>query len=256
MSRIVAGSARGVASQASRRSKRDIVSCTVTRRAPFFHALVVAGAGLSGTECGGVTTDHTRPSNAGGVGGAAAGGAVSGDGGSTLVGTGGASPFGGTGSTSAGGETGLFGGTGGTSIGGDTSAFGGSGGTGGSSTGGQPSLSDAGLHDARMLAQWNCNLALRLCRPGAYIADTFTAGRTLFFPCPVEPSRPQTAADCGPGEWFECQVALWSGGEQILVNCQCSPMGDAGCAVTTGCEEPICEGTSRACGCAHAVILQ
>jgi len=191
-----------------------------TRRGtPLFHALVVAGAGLSAGSCGGKSTGQT--------------GALDGD-------------------AAAGGE----GGSGG------ESGSGGRSGAGGrvASSGGAPSAGGTGAGGAVVLPppvvppQWECEL--NYCEYGG--GEHFVWGEYLEAPCPVNPARPRSPADCAPDEWFDCHPAFLRGGTELVwINCACTPMTDAGCdsCPETNGDEATCEGQRRYCGCARTVIL-
>jgi hypothetical protein len=207
-----------------------------SRFSPFFHAIVVAGAGVSALDCGGATVDVGETKS--GDGGSSAGGKAA---------TGGASQ-------SAGGSGGSRPATGG------SAATGGSTATGGTPlTGGSPGVEP--LPDRGTLAQWDCTeQELGVCYHGQN--EYGLSGRVLSESCRVDPSRPRTAADCPANYWFACQSAWWWPENQtaVYVNCQCIST-DGGCTGVAypgavACEIAVCLGEDLICGCAHPVILR
>jgi hypothetical protein len=219
----------------------------VRRHGSFFHALVVAGAGLSATDCGGIANEEGGAANGGGSRNAGGAGF---DAGTSSTGGGGASGYGGVSGSGGAAGSGGTAGSGATGFGGGL--FGGAPGTGGAT-----SITDAGLHDAPTLAQWDCAVSQNgaFCSYGAYAGQSHSLLQ-LTAPCPVNPSLPRTPQDCAPGEWFDCAIASYRGSEPILVACHCWAPSDAGCADTSSCIQPVCQGITRACGCAYPVILK
>ena len=198
---------------------------------------MVAGAGLSATDCGGITRTPGEDDGSGGGGNGGAGTATG-----SATSTGGVRPgTGGRSVTPTGGAGGILG----------------SGGTTATPTGGVPASGGAplvSLPPPQTLAQWDCTGLFQVC---TYIgSSTPETGYTLSRPCKVDPPRPRTALDCAPGEWFSCQSALarlTSEATPILVNCECVAMGDAGCA---GCDDAYCVDARQLCGCAQPGILR
>jgi hypothetical protein len=151
----------------------------------LFHAIVVMGAGVSVSSCGGQ------------VAGAGDGDASAGGGGRGANGTPG-----------GGGSSGTFMGTGG---------LGGAGGV-------TPPVVDAGVApDAAMelatVAQWDCTN--NACATHAF-ENGFINTLNITSPCAVDLARPRTAADCADGEWFQCTLAYLDD-QPIEVNCLCTP---------------------------------
>ena len=209
--------------------KVDVVGRS--RFSPFFHAIVVAGAGISASDCGGVadvgeTSEGDGGSSAGGK--AAAGASAGGNSGSRPI-------------------------TGGRAASGGRAATGGTPQTGGS-LGVEPP-------DPATLAQWDCTAQqlghcfFRRTEEGPHV---YRLSET----CLVNPSRPRTSADCPADSWFACLPALWPRQEgTVYVNCQCIPMIDAGCTGAgyrgvVDCEPAVCDGADLICGCAQPVILR
>lgn len=195
----------------------------------FFHSLVVFGAGISLSGCGGKTTDDRQHTDqaAGGSSGFGSGGFAS-TGGSTQLG------FGGTGGGAGGDSTGIIIGT-----------F-------------QPAdpPKDAGpIPDGATLAQWDCSDQAYGCE---YLGGMGGALVGLHEACPVDESRPRTASDCSSAQWFECDAAILNG-RQVAVTCRCTPRGDGGVGCNDGCislntgqYQPslLCVNHSKLCGCA------
>lgn len=216
------------------------------RVSPFFHAIVVAGAGISASSCGGVSGETESKTGEPGSGGAAN--------------AGGAQPTGGNGG-SAGGDGG---GTGAAGGGGDDS--GGSAGarpvgTGGTASGGAKSTGGASLDppapSAETAAQWDCSNVFGTCQ-----AQAKELGRHILVnECTVDTNRPRTAADCDAAEWFACQAVAWgfSFRTAIYVNCECVPKENSkDCAgpVNAFCKYTACEGQQLICGCAYPQMLR
>lgn len=195
--------------------------------AKLFHALVAIGTGICASNCGGIVVGTTgKPDEA--SGGSGAGGNPGGSVGGSGVG---GAPLGGS---SAGGITALGG------------------------VPANPSPVPEPLPDAGTLAQWDCTAVFGGC--GSRGANQAVDPYLLSSSCPVDPSRPRSAADCGPNLWFQCTAARYGdAGVGILVDCTCAPMTDAGCACPPGFlgrERPsACHGHSMTCGCAYTGIL-
>jgi hypothetical protein len=190
----------------------------------FFEALVVAGAGLTLSHCGGATTfDGSGALDGTDVDDDDTGGPDGQDQG--VGGRGGASP----GSTSGGRPSG-------------------SSGTGGYASGGYAS-------ETGSTTQWNCTTEYE-CPPDFGDLSSPAVG-----PCPVEPWRPRSSSDCEPGAVFRCLRALVDG-RSTLVNCECSQAQDCSCPevfVGGGCSEVRaleCGPTDVVCGCAYTCILR
>jgi hypothetical protein len=213
----------------------------------LFHAVVVAGAGLSVSSCGG-KTQHT---DSVGAGGSTAGGFAQ----SENQGQGGTSEpslsSAGAGSALESGGTIVLGTAGGPEQGGGGAAP-------------TPFDPDGGadLTGAGTFSQWSCGLSGFGCRNvllGTSLVTSTTA-HLLNQPCPIDPSRPRTAADCGVDQWFACDLSIWND-QLIAVSCSCVPRGDGGCD-SSGCAgEPsyavgpiTCVDHSKLCGCAYTGI--
>lgn len=199
----------------------------------FFHSLVVMGAAISASNCGGKAREGTLRNIDG----------VAGSGGST--GAGGHSATGGA-------RVGGFRGDGGR-------ASGGAMGSGGPLAAGGYAVDDAGgvfLPDPGTLAQWSCEGLFAGC---SYSADAVSRRQLLNQACPVDRIRPRSAADCPIDQVFQCRGAVWSSTQTpIAVECECVPASDAGCF----CQVPVygevpavCTERERLCGCALTVIL-
>jgi hypothetical protein len=112
---------------------------------------------------------------------------------------------------------------------------------------------DAGsFPDAPTLAQWNCEGQRFNCEQQAEAPDWVHLDST----CPVDPTRPRSRDDCKPGEWFECDAALFHGAT-VEVTCRCVTELDAGdpcelCDTGRGEYQPIiaCSHGQKRCGCA------
>jgi hypothetical protein len=188
--------------------------------ARLFNALVVVGAGISVSGCGGRASSDAS----GGSSGAPSGGA-SATGGTTT--TGGTSATGGTSS----------GGSGATTTGGAT-------GSGGANIGGAAGWTAT--------AQWDCSDQFQRCQQlnmAVYLLDRA---------CAVDPSRPSSPADCNDNEWLEC-VGAYLNGAMLAVNCECTPMsadGQCSCIDPSGVElRATCADNVKVCSCAHPSIL-
>jgi hypothetical protein len=196
----------------------------------LFHTLVVFGAGAALSGCGGQTRDST---NIAGPNGGGAGG--------------------------AGGETGA----GGISSSGGRIAQGGN-----PATGGTVGTGGAMLPDPPTLAQWSCETLFQDCT-SLNTAGGTTMGFLLNSPCPIDPKRPRTPADCTG--WFECDLASFQG-TSVAVDCHCVPVDPNGCNQPSGlspcdaltsqpwyrlsrqtdsCVDPV-----KLCGCAYTGILR
>lgn len=187
----------------------------------LFHTLVVFGAGLSLSGCGGRAVGIEESDDPGDDG---AGGAPSG-------GKGGGITF----------------------TGGRASGNGGARGSGGApGAGGAP-------FDPSLSAQWDCTKQLGVCSSNGTPAMAFF----LEEPCPTDPTRPKSTADCAPDEWFECYLAVLAM-TPLVVNCQCAPVAaDPNCATCsdvpgydTRAEPASCVGRTKFCGCAYTGILR
>lgn len=122
---------------------------------------------------------------------------------------------------------------------------------------------DAGSLDPETVAQWNCDGEVMGCT-----RDTSGASRfSLSGPCPVEPSRPRSAADCNPNTWFECALAML-GDVTLSVNCQCvlrDAQACGACSLTElgsrpveveNCTDPANIAWLKRCGCAYPHIVK
>jgi hypothetical protein len=198
--------------------------------ARLFHALVVCGASLTLTQCGGRAEGDDDAS--GGTGPNTGGGP--GSGGMAVPGTGG---WPGTG--------GVMPGTGGLGTGAAAAS------------GGTPSYGGVGGATTEWTGQSNC--------PAYYCDQVQVEGRwasaiSLFEPCPIERGRPASAADCAPGQRFSCVLGVASGTAR-LVNCECIAVSD-GCVCpgpsANGCvdyQSDTCTDQANICGCARTCIL-
>jgi hypothetical protein len=115
-------------------------------------------------------------------------------------------------------------------------------------------------------AQWSCETLFQDCTqvPGSNVPRFLLNG-----PCPVDPKRPRTPADCAG--WFECDLASFQG-TPLAVDCHCVPIDPDGCqhpfglsgcdALTSdiwyrlsrqtgSCADPV-----KLCGCAYTGILR
>lgn len=201
--------------------------------ASLFHSLVVIGAGVSASACGGVTNVSSggTPDEAAGRNGAG-GGAGRGAGASL----------------NAGAQSGI-------GVGG-TAGRAGTGGAGGDVLSIDPAISNFPLPDPGTLAQWNCTDQLGGCDSpldGMQIKPYYLAS-----PCPIDTSRPRSATDCASDEWFRCLSAR-TGDVVIAVNCECAPMLDAGCSCDgvgpSYRHTVVCHDRDMTCGCAYTGIL-
>ena len=203
----------------------------------FFHSLVVFGAGVSLSGCGGKTTDANQHTDEGA-------------GGSSGVGSGGESANGGVQS--------IVGGAGGgvqTILGGAT---GGATGIVGTPLPPADPYIDAGpVPDLGTLAQWDCTQQTGNCE-----FDSDGIGLELLRrACPVDKSRPRAASDCDSTQWFECDEAVLDG-RRVAVTCRCMPGGDSGvsCDLCTPLNPGLtqrtisCVSHSKICGCAVTLI--
>lgn len=210
-----------------RRAKRFAVPiASKDRMSRLFHALVVMGAGVSVSSCGGHLAGGDEPDASTG-GGAGAGGTHG------AGGLGGSSGFSGIGGGGTGGSTG----TGGTP-----------------GTIGVPApFADAGVTTGDPLrpapyAQYDCSTSSCVsyaAKGGAYLITN---------PCSLDATRPKSAADCPGGLWFECTLALVGTG-LFAVNCQCTMRDCSSC--DNGAPPLQCEGSAKLCPCfAYTGILK
>jgi hypothetical protein len=211
----------------------------------LFHAIVAMGATVSVSGCGG----NVR-STVGSDGDAAAGGAGAGAGG-------GGSGLGGSPGLGGASESGGVSGDGGSSGSGGDMSRGGAGGISLVPGPGDGAAEGRGLPDAATLAQWDCSARACLIRGSEF---GLKAGFDVTEPCPWDPVRPRSAADCRSGERFECRLAYWTDGTPIVVNCQCTPAGCESCEVLPRrsiAEVPLrCDDRSKLCPCtAYTGIL-
>jgi hypothetical protein len=236
--------------------------------ARFFHALVVAGAAIASTACGGQSKLTVNDEGgSGGTGGGAGKGGTSGNGAGPNVGSGGGSEPGGATSTATGGASSGGGSatvTGGTSAGGSSATV-----TGGSSatvTGGTGTMGGTAgaagkpvgpLPEPGPTAQWDCRQLTHDC------TDVLgTTASVLMTDCPIDPTLPKSQADCESGELFTCNLAVTAGGSPVLVNCDCiedAPGTCAGCyslAWTTYGLPVSCSDSLKVCACAYTGILK
>ena len=195
----------------------------------FFQALVVGGAAISAVACSGQSASVVAGGGGSGASGGAGaqGGATSGAGGAKVGGAGG-------------GQAGMS-----------------SGGTGILELGGSGGEAGAGpLPEPGATAQWDCSeLAV-----GSVCVDVLgTTATKLPSDCPVDATRPRSAADCGADEQFTCYLAVTAAGETTLVNCECS--AGLACSACTGVlgghhgEAMACDGKHKVCACAFTGIL-
>jgi len=209
------------------------------RGARFFHALVVVGAAVSATACGG--RSEQRPSGEG------AGGGTSGNGGDAAA-TGGTLANDGSGS-----------GSGAAGAGGAGSAAGEGGRAGATSTaGGKAGAGGIGPFPEAELptSQWDCASSYSGCVDALGVSAHQLTGS-----CPVDATRPKSAADCSADEIYSCELAVSVSGEPVLVNCWCQPGVGSPCA---GCVslnhrngEPVsCAPSLKICECAYTGILR
>lgn len=228
----------------------------------FFHTLVVVGAALSASACGGKSErtlgDDDAQSGSGGTasGSGAAGGSAGNTGGS---GAGGVSTSGGT--SGAGGST--SGGTGGAGTGGSSGVS--AGGSGGDImlTGGTGALGGSGAAGASSwptpgpTAQWSCGNVNAGC-----VDVQGKSAMKLTGDCPVDPMLAASPAACSSDQIFTCQLALTVAGETVLTDCFCWDTGGAKCV---GCFSvannhngaPLfCDESLNICGCAYTGILR
>jgi hypothetical protein len=113
------------------------------------------------------------------------------------------------------------------------------------------------LPDGETLAQWTCTNQLGGC--ASSIGAMQFRPYELIEPCPVDPTRPRSTADCASDEWFRCLPAR-TGNVVVAVNCECVPMLDAGCSchVDRGFSienTAVCHERDMMCGCAITGIL-
>jgi hypothetical protein len=185
------------------RARHGITKPSMSR---FFHALVVFGAGVSLSGCGGKTHTEGLPDS----------------------GSGGSSATGGTDSSGSGGNSLASGG------------------------------SDSGsILDPATFAQWSCTGIDANC---VYDSAPPSVDMKLHAACPIDPKRPRYPADCRPGEWFECDAALFQG-KEIAVDCRCT-QGDAGVGCTVCAEDTpfrrvvSCGNREKICSCFTSISLQ
>jgi len=102
-------------------------------------------------------------------------------------------------------------------------------------------------------SQWTCTTFEDQCTgleiDGSYLSAYAPQS------CSWDSTRPRSSAECAPEQWFACELASYAG--QVLpVNCACVPMGDAGCDPADCRGDPrtrnliTCFDHSRLCGCA------
>ncbi|HEX6273095.1 MAG TPA: hypothetical protein VFZ53_08650 [Polyangiaceae bacterium] len=190
----------------------------------LFQALVVAGAAISASACGGKSSEVANDDDDGNPMGGSSGA-------SGAAPTGGASPTGGVGGAAP------TGGMAGTSTGG---------------TGG-PVLPAPGRG-----AQWDCSLATP---DPACVSVLGTTASSIPEECPVDATRPRTAADCASGELFTCVLGVTPSSELLLVNCYCQPSSAYSCESCTNLahlhgEPAFCDGVTKVCACAYTGILR
>lgn len=193
----------------------------------LFHSLVVCGAGLTATGCGGRydSGERQEPSDAGSANRGGSGSAV------------------GSGSAGAGGAPPLMLGLGG-----------------GPSLGGAPGVSGftfGGTAPGPILpgsqGQWSCDDELGACNDG------FILGKQCF----RDASRPQSQADCAPGSVLSCLYGSLDS-VPVLFNCECLPLvgemcpcpdvAGGGCVNSGG---PLtCSPEQVVCGCAFTCITR
>jgi hypothetical protein len=207
----------------------------------LYHAVVVVGAGLSVWSCGNTESADDE----------AAGGAANEEGGAAAAGPekGGAS-----GDASAGGSN----------RGGSVVVTGGAPSTCAGSTLPQqcftPAQPNPELPPPEVTAQWDCRGrfvgCVELAADGG-CPPTFGISE----PCPQDPSRPTTAADCSDDQVFECLLATLDNDTPVIVNCLCSAAGQT---FRTSCldveykyDAPVvdCSEGRKLCGCAYSAIL-
>jgi hypothetical protein len=219
----------------------------------FFHTLVVVGAGLSLANCAGKARGEEH----------AGGGGNNGGGNSGAGGGGAGRPTGGTSSAGTVGSGGTAASGGSISIGGTVSS-GGSISTGGSVSSGGSIPFDGGVEVGGMPGMPTTQV---YCDPQSFdctstnLGDAVVSAVALYeFSCVIDPSRPTSAADCGPGQEFRCMIAVFQE-QTLLVNCECSA-ANAGascqCPEDAGCIEAvneICTPGVSLCGCARTCIL-
>lgn len=199
------------------------MSSVTPTRTGFFHTLVVFGAGVTLAGCGARVVGDEGGEQSGPHGG-------------------GVSPEGGASTASAGGKAG---------------AGGAPGAAGTPAAGGSPGASTMAPSPT---AQWSCNGSWVGCTS----LMTATGSESIFkldAPCPVDPAKPRSVADCAPNEQFECARAML-GDTVLAVDCLCSPAAPdgscgycsvrGGAGVSTG--DTGCVGRTKLCGCITGIL--
>lgn len=151
--------------------------------------------------------------------------------------------------------------TGGKSGAGGTDPTGGAAPTGGvgsvAPTGGAAGSSGVGgLPEPGRGAQWNCQPTSPEC-----VEVLGTTASLIPDECPVDPTRPRTAADCAPGELFTCVLAVTPSSELLLVNCYCEEASSYSCDACSNLSfyhgaPAYCDGLRKVCACAYTGILR
>jgi hypothetical protein len=189
--------------------------------ARLFHALVVCGASLTLTQCGGrASGDDDAPGGSGpNTGGGPGSGGVSGTGGMPATGGQGA---------------------------------------GGLATGGTPSYGGVGGATSDWSSQSNC--PAYYCDSVLFEGRQVSA-IPLNEPCPIERGRPRSVRDCGPSELFSCVLGVAPDGGSRLVNCACilPAIEECLCPAGSGCvtfQSDTCTSEINICSCALTCILR
>jgi hypothetical protein len=136
----------------------------------------------------------------------------------------------------------------------------GNGATGGAETGGGAGTGGMGTtgpfpEPQVPTSQWDCFNSFMGCVDALGV----TAHR-LTGSCPVDETRPTSAADCATDEIYSCMLAVSVSGEPLLVNCDCWPAEfacDSCISLDSRNGAPVsCTPTLKICECAYTGILK